>query len=69
MAFAVGVVAAVAVSYAAGIVAWHVTPGWEEFEQTFKAAQVIVSIIPVLVVYPFVQKFFTQGIVMGSVKE
>ena len=38
-------------------------------EKTFKAAQVIVSIIPVLVVYPFVQKFFTQGIVMGSVKE
>lgn len=38
-------------------------------EKTFKAAQVIVSIIPVLIVYPFVQKFFTQGIVMGSVKE
>lgn len=41
MAFAMGVIAAVMVSYAAGIIAWRVTPGWEEFEQTFKAAQAI----------------------------
>ncbi|OUN88529.1 hypothetical protein [[Collinsella] massiliensis] len=41
MAFAVGVVAAMGLSYAAGQVAWRITPGWEEFQQTFKAAQAV----------------------------
>lgn len=36
--------------------------------QNNKAAQIIVAIIPVLCVYPFIQKYFTKGIVMGSVK-
>ncbi len=41
MAFAVGVVAAMGLSYAAGMIAWRITPGWEEFQQTFKAAQAV----------------------------
>lgn len=37
-------------------------------DRTTKAAQVFVATIPVLCVYPFLQKYFTEGIVMGSVK-
>ncbi|GGG79041.1 carbohydrate ABC transporter permease [Paenibacillus radicis (ex Gao et al. 2016)] len=37
-------------------------------DRTTKAAQVFVATVPVLCVYPFLQKYFTEGIVMGSVK-
>lgn len=37
--------------------------------RTFKAAQIFVATFPILSVYPFMQKHFTKGIVMGSVKE
>ena len=37
--------------------------------QTARAAQLFVATIPVLVAYPFLQKYFTTGLVMGSVKE
>lgn len=33
-----------------------------------KYAVIIVSIAPILVVYPFVQKFFVKGVMLGSVK-
>lgn len=36
--------------------------------RTTKAAQLFVATVPVLVVYPFLQKYFTTGLVMGSVK-
>lgn len=37
--------------------------------RNLRAAQLFVSVIPVLLVYPFLQKYFTTGLVVGSVKE
>ena len=36
--------------------------------ETIKAATVIVTILPVLFVYPFVQRYFVEGIMLGGVK-
>jgi len=36
--------------------------------QTGRAAQLFLGAIPVLVIYPFLQRYFTTGLVMGSVK-
>jgi len=36
--------------------------------QNLRAAQLFISIIPVLIIYPFLQKYFTAGLVVGSVK-
>ncbi|CAM3404643.1 carbohydrate ABC transporter permease [Paenibacillus lupini] len=37
-------------------------------DRTYKAAQVFLAAFPVLLVYPFLQKYFMKGLVMGSVK-
>lgn len=37
--------------------------------EMLKATIIIISVIPVLIFYPFVQKHFVQGIMLGSVKE
>ena len=37
-------------------------------DRTAKAAQLFVGAVPVLLVYPFLQRHFTKGIVLGSVK-
>lgn len=36
---------------------------------TFNASKAIVAMIPIMIIYPFLQKFFVTGIVMGAVKE
>lgn len=37
-------------------------------DKTIKAAQTIVGLIPLIIVYPFVQKYFAAGITLGAVK-
>lgn len=37
--------------------------------ETIKAATVIITILPILLLYPFVQRYFIKGIMIGSVKE
>jgi putative aldouronate transport system permease protein len=36
--------------------------------RSVKAAQMVIGAIPILAVYPFLQKYFIKGITLGSVK-
>ncbi len=36
--------------------------------KTLQAAKVFVALIPILCIYPFIQKYFTAGMTMGAVK-
>jgi len=36
---------------------------------TFNASKAIVSMIPIVAIYPFLQNYFVTGVVMGAVKE
>ena len=36
--------------------------------RTGRAAQLFLGALPVMMIYPFLQKYFTKGLVMGSVK-
>ncbi|GBF72489.1 carbohydrate ABC transporter permease [Paenibacillus sp. 598K] len=38
-------------------------------DRTLKSAQIGLGALPILMVYPFLQRYFMKGIVMGSVKE
>ncbi|MNC77118.1 hypothetical protein D3C75_1289980 [compost metagenome] len=38
-------------------------------EQSIKAAQIFISTLPIILVYPFLQRYFVKGIVLGAVKE
>lgn len=37
--------------------------------ETIKYAVIVVSTLPVLCVYPFLQKYFTKGVLVGAIKE
>lgn len=36
--------------------------------QSIRAATIVITTLPILVVYPFVQKYFVKGVMVGSVK-
>ncbi|MCX6972452.1 MAG: carbohydrate ABC transporter permease [Verrucomicrobia bacterium] len=37
--------------------------------ETIKAATIIITILPIIMVYPFIQRHFVKGIMLGGVKE
>ena len=36
--------------------------------QSLKYSTIIISVIPLLIIYPFIQKFFVKGVMIGSIK-
>jgi len=38
-------------------------------QRTIKASQIFIGALPILLVYPFLQRYFVKGIVIGAVKE
>ena len=38
------------------------------YAETMKYAAIVVSTVPVMCVYPFLQKHFTKGVMIGAVK-
>ncbi len=38
------------------------------FRPLIKYATIMISIIPMLIIYPFIQKYFVSGVMIGSVK-
>lgn len=36
--------------------------------ETIKAGTIVISTVPILIVYPFVQKYFVKGVMIGGVK-
>ena len=45
------------------------TAEYEQVMESIKAAMVVVSTLPILCIYPFLQKYFVGGIMIGSLKE
>ncbi|MEK3713449.1 carbohydrate ABC transporter permease [Paenibacillus sp. FSL R7-0333] len=41
----------------------------KNMETLLKYSLIVITTIPILIIYPFVQKYFVQGVMIGSVKE
>lgn len=39
------------------------------YSESVQNAIIVIAAVPILIVYPFVQKYFAQGIMIGSIKE
>lgn len=53
-----------------GVTDEGITPVQDEgiVEDSLKYATIIVSVIPIIAVYPFIQRYFVKGVMIGSVK-
>ncbi|MBW7458939.1 carbohydrate ABC transporter permease, partial [Paenibacillus sepulcri] len=40
----------------------------QQLAELLKYSLIVVATLPVLIIYPFVQRFFVQGMLVGSVK-
>ena len=40
----------------------------EAIGESIKYAVIVVSTLPILVIYPFLQKYFVKGVMIGAVK-
>ncbi len=40
----------------------------EAMRELLKYALIVVASVPVLIIYPFVQKYFVSGIMLGAIK-
>ena len=38
-------------------------------DQSLRSAQIFIAMVPIMMVYPFVQKYFIKGLTQGGVKE
>ena len=41
---------------------------YDSYAETIKYAAIIVTTVPVLCIYPFLQKYFVKGVMIGAVK-
>ena len=46
----------------------EVTSNIEITENTVRAASIVVTTTPILIIYPFLQRFFVKGVMVGSIK-
>ena len=46
----------------------HLAEAMTQLTQTLKYSVIIVAAVPVLCIYPFIQKYFVKGVMIGSVK-
>jgi putative aldouronate transport system permease protein len=37
-------------------------------DRTVRCAQIFISLVPIMIIYPFAQKYFVKGMTVGSVK-
>jgi putative aldouronate transport system permease protein len=47
----------------------EMTPELSAYMQQLKYACIVVAILPILCLYPFLQKYFVQGVMLGAIKE
>ena len=40
----------------------------QQLSELLKYALIVIATLPVLIIYPFVQRYFVQGMLVGSVK-
>jgi len=40
----------------------------DQFSETIKYAAIVITTVPVLCIYPFLQRFFVKGVMLGSIK-